>query len=94
MVRRKSATGKGLGFWLLILIVGALIGSITGEIIGLYFQDEASIIHKLFIAGINPGFDARTINFYVLDFAVGFHVKFNVLTLMGFIGAIYLGRLL
>ncbi|NOX97955.1 MAG: DUF4321 domain-containing protein [Nitrospirae bacterium] len=91
---RRERAGKGIGFWLLVLIIGALIGSITAEIIGLFFQDKASLIHKFFIAGISPGFDPRFINLYVLDFTFGFHIKVNLLTLMGFIGAIYLGRLL
>ena len=91
---RREGRGKGIGFWLLILIIGALIGSIAAEIIGLFFHNEASLIHKLFIAGINPGFEPRLINLYVLDFTFGFHLKLNLLTGMGFIGAIYLGRLL
>ncbi len=86
--------GKRLGFWLLVLIIGALIGSIIAEIIGLFFQDEASLIHQLFIAGIELGFDPRHINLYILDFTFGLRVTVNLLTLMGFIGAIYLGRLL
>lgn len=93
--RTRSAGGrKGIGFWLLILIVGALIGGIVAEIIGLYFQDEASLIHRLFIAGIELGFDPRPIDLYVLDFTFGLRLTVNLLTLMGLIGAIYLGRLL
>lgn len=91
---RREGAGKGIGFWLLVLIIGALIGSIVAEMIGLFFQDKASLIHRFFIAGISPGFEARFINLYVLDFTFGFHLKLNLLTLMGLIGAIYLGRLL
>ncbi len=97
MLRRRigrEGVGKGIGFWLLVLIIGALIGSIVAEIVGLFFQDETSIIHKFFIAGLNLGFEPRPINLYVLDFTFGFHLKLNLLTLMGFLGAIYLGRLL
>ena len=91
---RKGGAGKGIGFWLLVLIIGALIGGIVAEIIGLFYQDEVSLIHQLFIAGIELGFDPRPINLYVLDFTFGFHARVNLLTLMGAIGAIYLGRLL
>jgi len=38
---RRERAGKGIGFWLLVLIIGALIGSIVAEIIGLFFQDKA-----------------------------------------------------
>ncbi len=93
--RTRSVRGrKGIGFWLLVLIVGALIGGIVAEIIGLFFQDQASLIHQLFIAGIELGFDPRPINLYVLDFTFGLSVTVNLLTLMGLIGAIYLGRIL
>lgn len=91
---RRKGGGKGIGFWLLVLIIGALIGSITAEIIGLFFQDEASLIHRFFIAGVRLGFEPRLINLYVLEFTFGFYVKVSLLTLMGLIGAIYLGRLL
>ena len=91
---RREGSGKGIGFWLLILIIGALIGSVMAQIIGLFFHDQASLMHKFFIAGINLGFEPRLINLYVFDFTFGFHIKFNLLTLLGFIGAIYLGRVL
>ncbi|MCD5401791.1 DUF4321 domain-containing protein [candidate division NPL-UPA2 bacterium] len=91
---RRERAGKGIGFWLLVLIIGALIGSIVAEIIGLFFQDETSLIHRLFIAGFSPGFEPREINLYVLNFTFGFRIKLNLLTLIGAIGAIYLGRIL
>ncbi|MCD5390910.1 DUF4321 domain-containing protein [candidate division NPL-UPA2 bacterium] len=95
MPKRRRGKGKGgIGFWLLVLIIGALIGSIAGEIIGLFFQDEASIFHKLFVAGIRPGFEPRHFNLYILDFTIGFHIKLSVTTLIGLIAAIYLGKLL
>ncbi|MCD5397835.1 DUF4321 domain-containing protein [candidate division NPL-UPA2 bacterium] len=91
---RKGGAGKKFGFWLLVLIIGALIGSIVAEIIGLFFQDEASLIHQLFIAGVELGFDPQHINLYILDFTFGLRATVNLLTFMGLIGAIYLGRLL
>jgi hypothetical protein len=91
---RREGSGKGIGFWLLILIIGALIGSVVAQIIGLFFHDQASLIYKFFIAGTNLGFEPRLINLYVFDFTFGFHLKLNLFTLLGFIGAIYLGRVL
>ncbi len=95
MPKRRRGEGKrGIGFWLLVLIIGALIGSIVGEIIGLFFQDEASILHKLFVAGKKLGFEPKTFNPYIFDFTIGFHIKLSVCTLIGLIAAIYLGKLL
>ncbi|MCK4437193.1 DUF4321 domain-containing protein [bacterium] len=94
MPKRRKEGRRRIEFWLLVLIVGALIGSIVGEIIGLFFQDEASLLHKLFVAGIRPGFEPRTFNLYILDFTIGFHVKLTVCTLIGLIVAVYLGKLI
>lgn len=93
-ISKGGGAGKGFVFWLIVLVVGALIGSIMAEIIGLFFQEEDSLIHKFFIAGLNPGFGPKELDLYVFDCTLGFHFKVNLLTLMGFIGAIYLGRLI
>lgn len=94
MLKRRRRERKGIEFWLLVLIIGALIGSIVAEIIGLFYTNADSFLHKLFVAGLQLGFQPKTFHLYILDFTVGLHIKLTVTTLIGLMVAVYLGKFL
>lgn len=85
VVKRKSNW-----FWLLALIIGALIGTTAGEIIGIFFTDKASIIHRLFIAGITPELVPRLINLHIFSFTFGISIRLTISTLVGALIALYI----
>lgn len=85
VIKRKSNW-----FWLLALIVGALIGTTAGEIIGIFYTDKASIIHRLFIAGIALELVPREINLHIFSFTFGISTRLTLSTLVGALIALYI----
>jgi uncharacterized membrane protein len=83
--RRKSNW-----FWLLALTIGALIGTTAAEIIGIFYTNEASIIHRLFIAGITPELTPRLINLHIFSFTFGISTRLTLSTLVGALIALYI----
>ena len=88
----KRESRKGLGQLVIILIMGALIGSIIGEVIGEFFPSSGSLIHRIFVTGISPGFKPFPINLYVILFTIGISVKLNLCSAVGIVLAAYLYR--
>lgn len=78
--------------FVVILIMGALIGSIIGEVIGEFFPSSSSLIHRIFVSGISPGFKPVLINLYVMVVTFGMNVKLNLCSAMGIVLAAYLYR--
>ncbi|MBT9132111.1 MAG: hypothetical protein DDT32_00565 [Syntrophomonadaceae bacterium] len=88
----KAKTGRKNNNWflLLALIIGTLIGTTAGEIIGVFFTDKASIIHQLFIEGITPELAPREINLHILNFTFGISTRLTLSTLVGALIALYI----
>ena len=93
-MREKSEYGsKGsVGQLIVILIMGALIGSIIGEIIGEFFPSSGSLMHRIFVSGISPGFRPVPINLYVILLTFGISVKLNLCSAVGIVLAAYIYR--
>jgi len=91
MAERKAGTSarRGVGFFIVIVILGALIGSIIGEIVG-HFFGAGTLIRKVFTSGISPGFEARDFNLYVIVLTLGIGLKLNLCSALGMVLAAYL----
>jgi hypothetical protein len=72
---------KSVGAVLLILIFGALIGSILGEVIGLVLP--GGVIKEFFIKSIKIGFDAGPLDLYLITITFGFWIKLNIISILG-----------
>ena len=90
ITKARVTKRKSNWFWLLALIIGAHIGTTAGEIIGIFFTDEANIIHRLFIAGITPELAPRLINLHILSFTFGISIRLTLSTLVGALIALYI----
>jgi ABC-type antimicrobial peptide transport system permease subunit len=75
---------KSVGILLVLLLAGALIGSLLGDALGgiiPFLQESKSL-----------GFPATTIDLVVLTFTIGFTMKLNAASILGFILAYFAYR--
>jgi hypothetical protein len=84
-MRRKS-----FGYFLLVIVAGALIGTVLGEIIAFVIPDGVvkDFFLKSAIASLGPG----TLNIIVLSFTLGFSIKLNITGVIGILLAAYAFR--
>ena len=81
---------KSVGAVLLILILGALIGSTFGEVIGLILPN--GVIKDLFIKSITPGFSPAKLDLIVFSITFGFSIKMNIVSILGIVLSAYILR--
>jgi hypothetical protein len=73
---------KGPGFILLMLIVGALLGSALGDLLGLLLP--AGVVRNFFTYALQPGITPPlTINLLWVTLTLGFTFKLNIIALLG-----------
>jgi hypothetical protein len=85
MKRRLS-----VAFILLAIVLGAIIGSALGEVIGLTMPD--GVVKQFFTNTANIGFDPTQINLGIINFTLGFYFRLNVIGVIGIILAAYIFR--
>ena len=85
---------KGLGFLVIIILIGALLGAVLGEIIGVIFPNKDSFVNKIFTTGISPGFKVDSVNLYVIKINFGMRVKLNLCSVIGACLAVYFFKFL
>lgn len=86
---KSEGSGK-LWFYVIILIIGALLGSVIGEAIGVFFKE--GIINDMFVKGITPGLKTATLDLYVISLTFGFTIKLNLASVIGILCAALLVR--
>ncbi len=79
------AAGKSIAKGLIIVIVGALLGTMVGELLGNYLPEGP--VKNFLLKNITFGLDPTTLNLHILTFTIGLILKINVLTVVGVIGA-------
>ena len=73
---------KGPGFILLMLTVGALLGSALGDLLGLLLP--AGVVRNFFTYALQPGLaPPLTINLLWVTLTLGFTLKLNIIALLG-----------
>jgi len=72
---------KSVGAVLLILLMGALIGSTLGEVIGMVLPH--GVIRDFFIQSIKLGFEAGTLDLELISITFGFKLKLNIISILG-----------
>lgn len=80
---------KGPGFILLMLVVGALVGSAMGDLLGLALP--SGVVRDFFTNALRPGIDPPlTLNLLWVTLTLGFTLKLNVVALLGVVLMAYL----
>jgi len=81
---------KSFGYIVLVLFLGAMIGSALGEIIGLILPD--GVVKQFFLNSVSGGIEPATLNAVLFSITVGFKIKLNVVGIVGIVIAAYILR--
>jgi hypothetical protein len=80
---------RGAGFYLLIILAGALFGSALGDLVG--YLLPSGVVRDFFTRAITPGINPPfTINLLVVTLTIGFTLKLNIIALLGIVLMAYL----
>jgi hypothetical protein len=80
---------RGAGFFLLVLLGGALLGSALGELLGVLLP--SGVVRDFFTKAVTPGLHPPvTIDLLVLTLTFGFTFKLNIIALLGVVLMAYL----
>ncbi|HNR66803.1 MAG TPA: DUF4321 domain-containing protein [bacterium] len=79
-----------LGWILLAILLGGLMGSALGKGIGLLIPD--GVVKDFFLLSIDFGFDPFTLNLALIKLTLGLVVELNVIGVIGIILAAYILR--
>jgi hypothetical protein len=80
----------GIGFFILVLGVGAIVGSLLGEILGILVP--GGVLHSIFSRGVTVGVPHFSVNLLALRFGLEVSLRVNLCTLIGVGTAFYLMR--
>jgi len=86
----KLSRRRSLGYVILVLFLGALIGSALGEVIGVVLPD--GVVKQFFLNSVSGGIEPATLNAVLFTFTVGFTIKLNVIGVIGIVIAAYILR--
>ena len=74
-------------FYIVVLFVGALIGSAMGEVVA--FLIPAGVVKQFFLKAATASVGPGTINIIILSLTFGFSVKVNIMGIIGILIAAY-----
>jgi len=75
---------KNLMYFVLILIIGTLIGAFIGKVIYKLFPHDSTVKEMLSVE-IKPGLQPTTIDLGILEFTFGAQIKLNITAVLGLI---------
>ncbi len=81
---------KSLGFILIVIVLGALIGSALGEVIALLIP--AGVVHQFFLKSATAALGPTTLDIIIMTFTIGFSIKLNITGVIGIFIAAYILR--
>ena len=85
MKRRLS-----IGWVIFAVVLGALMGSALGEVIGLILPD--GVVREFFLRSVSFGINPTLVNLVVVNFTIGFTFNLNIIGIIGIILAAYIFR--
>ena len=81
---------KNIGIIILIIILGAVIGSTLGEIIALILPE--GVVKEVFLKSASVSIEPRTLNLIIFTLTLGFSFKINGIGVLGIVIAAYILR--
>ena len=81
---------KGWAFYLIVIFIGALIGSALGEVIAFLIPD--GVVKDFFLKSVTASIGPGTLNIIVLTLTFGFSIKLNIMFVIGVLITAYFLR--
>ena len=81
---------KSFAYFILAIVVGALIGTVLGEIIAFVIPD--GVVKDFFLKSATASLGPGTLNIIVMSFTLGFSIKLNITGVIGILVAAYAFR--
>ncbi len=75
-----------MGIIFISLILGAAVGTILGDVLGLMLAE--SVVKQFFLQSVSWGISPVTLDLLVVTVTFGLRVKFNISSVLG-LGAVY-----
>ena len=75
---------------LAVLLIGAMLGGLFGELIKLGIPD--GVVKDVFLRAISFSFGPMPIDLLVFNFVIGLSIKINIIAVIGFVTAYYMLR--
>ncbi len=72
---------KSLWWVLLVVVLGALVGSALGEVLALILP--AGVVRDFFLRAVEFSLGPTEVNFVVMRFTLGFALKLNIIGVLG-----------
>lgn len=74
----------------LVLIVGAAVGTILGDLLGMILPE--GVVKQFFLQSVSWGISPVTLDVIVITFTFGLRIKFNISSILGLAAAYYFLR--
>ncbi len=84
-MRRRS-----LGYVLVVVILGALIGSALGEVLAMLLPQ--GVVREFFLRSANFSVGPAVLNLILFTITLGFSLKLNIIGVLGIVMAAYILR--
>jgi hypothetical protein len=85
-----SSVKRGAGFWIVVLVFGAIAGSLLGELLGVAIPHGP--IHTILSRGINVGVPHFSVDLLAVTLSLGLTLRVNLCTVAGVAAAFYFLR--
>lgn len=74
----------------LVLIIGAAIGTILGDVLGMIMPE--GVVKQFFLQSVSWGISPVTLDVIVMTITFGLRIKFNISSVLGLAAAYYFLR--
>ncbi len=81
---------RSLGFIFIVLIFGAIVGTLFGNVLGLVLPE--GVVKQFFLQSVSWGISPVTLDFIIGTVTFGLRIKFNISCVLGLVSTYYFLR--
>ncbi len=81
---------RSLGYIFIVLIFGAIVGTLFGNVLGLVLPE--GVVKQFFLQSVSWGISPVTLDFIIGTVTFGLRIKFNISCVLGLVSTYYFLR--